>query len=200
MPAEKLIRLARDGDAVDIAAIYAPFVSNTATSFEMVPPNGMEFRKRVSSILTKWPWLVCEIDGRLAGYAYAGVYRSRAAYQWAVEVSVYINPQFHRRGVGKALYTSLFAMLARQGFYTAFAGVTQPNEASTHFHRSMGFEYIGVFRHAGFKHGQWRDVSWWSRALRDDFSVAPKPTLTPGELKNDEDWLAAMQMGCIHIK
>ncbi|HKI43899.1 MAG TPA: arsinothricin resistance N-acetyltransferase ArsN1 family B [Balneolales bacterium] len=198
--AEKLIRLAKPGDAGDIAAIYAPFVRNTATSFELEPPDEEEFRKRLFNTLTKWPWLVCEIDGRIAGYAYAGIYRSRAAYQWAVEVSVYINPEFHRRGVGKALYTSLFAMLARQGFYTAFAGVTQPNEASTHFHRSMGFEYIGVFRLAGFKHGRWRNVSWWSRTLRDDFGDDPKPTLTPAELKDDEGWLAAMQCGGIHIK
>ncbi len=198
--AEKRIRLAKPKDARDIATIYAPFVRDTATSFELVPPDEEEFRKRVSNTLAKWPWLVCEIDGRIAGYAYAGMYRSRAAYQWAVEVSVYTNPELHRRGVGKALYTSLFAMLARQGFYTAFAGVTQPNDASTHFHRSMGFEYIGVFRFAGFKHGNWRDVSWWSRTLRDDFDDGPKPTLTPAELKDDEDWLAAMQSGCMYIK
>lgn len=198
--AEKLIRIAKLEDAGDIAAIYAPFVCDTATSFELVPPDEVEFGRRLTNTLTKWPWLVCEIDGMIAGYAYAGMYRSRAAYQWAVEVSVYIKPEFHRRGVGKALYTSLFAMLARQGFYTAYAGVTQPNKASTHFHQSMGFEFIGVFRLAGFKHGQWRDVSWWSRSLRNDFGDVPTPPLTPSELSGDKIWLEAMQSGCTHIK
>lgn len=197
---DKVIRLAKLEDAAAIAAIYAPFVRNTATSFELVPPDENEFRKRILNTIIKWPWLVCEIDGCLAGYAYAGLYRSRAAYQWSTEVSVYIHPEFHRRGIGKALYTSLFAMLARQGFYTVFAGVTQPNEASTHFHRSMGFEYIGVFRFAGYKQGLWRDVSWWSRPLRDDFDLPPEPTLTPSELDDDCVWLDAMQSGSGYIK
>lgn len=195
-----VIRLAKPEDASDIAAIYAPFVQHTATSFELIPPDGNEFRTRILNTLTKWPWLVCKIDGRIAGYAYAGPYRSRAAYQWSTEASVYIHPEFHRRGIGKALYTSLFAMLAHQRFYTVFAGVTQPNEASTHFHRSMGFEYIGVFRFAGYKHGQWRDVSWWSRPLRDDFDLPPEQPLLPSELEDDQIWLDAMQSGTLHIK
>ncbi len=197
---KKLIRLAQPHDAVEIAAIYAPFVTDSAASFELVPPDEEEFKKRIATKLVKWPWLVCVIDNRVAGFAYAGGYRSRAAYQWSVEASVYIHSEFHRRGVGKALYTSLFAMLARQGFYNVYAGVTQPNEASTRFHQSMGFEYIGVYKSAGYKHGQWRDVSWWYRPLRKDYDHLPEPTLAPIKLQNDKGWLDAMNSGTVFVK
>jgi len=196
----KLIRLARPCDANEIAAIYAPFVTGSAASFELIPPDGKEFEKRIDEKLAKWPWLVCVINNRIAGYAYAGEYRSRAAYQWSVEASVYIHPEFHRRGIGRAPYTSLFGMLARQGFYTGYAGITQPNEASTRFHQSMGFEYIGVYRAAGYKHGQWRDVSWWYRPLQDKYDHPPKPVFAPSELIDDERWMNAMNSGCKLIR
>lgn len=198
--AHTLIRIAGPGDSAQIAAIYAPFVRDTPTSFELVQPDDKEIKKRIFKTLTKCPWLVCEIAGHITGYAYAGMFRSREAYQWSVEVSVYIHPEFRRRGIGKALYTSLFAMLDRQGFYNVYAGITRPNEASIRFHQSVGFEYIGDYRSVGYKHGRWHDVSWWWLSLRDDRDHPPGAILSPDDLQNDSEWMAAMQSGCVHIK
>ena len=114
-----LIRLAGEGDAPQIADIYAPVVRDTIISFETEPPSAEEIARRVRDTLVRWPWLVCERDGEVLGYAYAGAHRSRAAYQWSVDVSAYVREDARQRGVGRALYTSLIAALDLQGFYNA---------------------------------------------------------------------------------
>lgn len=158
------IRFATATDAATLAAIYAPAVRDRATSFELEPPDATEMARRVS-LAIRTPWLVCEHAGRVIGYAYASSHRERPAYQWAVEVSAYVHEDQHRQGVGRGLYTSLFALLALQGFRSAYAGVTLPNPASVALHEAVGFTPLGVFHRVGYKHGHWHDVAWFERPL-----------------------------------
>jgi len=164
-------------DGAVLADIYRPAVVERATSFEIEPPDGVEMSRRVTSCLTTYPWLVYDSDRTIAGYAYASSHRSRAAYQWSVEVSAYVDEKRQRRGVGRELYAALFRLLTLQGFRTAYAGITLPNEASEGFHRSLGFTTVGVFRGVGFKHAKWHDVLWLERPLapRDDSPAPPMP-------------------------
>ena len=170
-----IIRLADAGDVDAMLAIYAPVVENTAISFETVAPSADEFGARLSAALARYPWLVCEIDGRVAGYAYAGAFKARAAYQWSVEVTVYVHADYRRLGVGRAVYESLFACLRLQGFRAAYAGIALPNAASVALHESMGFERVGVYPKVGYKLGAWRDVGWWRLALSDADDDEPPP-------------------------
>ena len=160
------IRLARDADAEAIAAIYRPIVETTAISFETDAPDAAEIRQRVADTLPVYPWIVCDIDGEVAGYAYATKHRVRAAYRWSVDTSVYIDEARRRLGVGRGLYQSLFAILAAQGFVNAFAGIALPNPGSVGLHEAVGFAPLGVYRRVGFKFGEWRDVGWWQLALK----------------------------------
>jgi phosphinothricin acetyltransferase len=160
-----LIRLATTADGPALAAIYAPAVTEHTTSFELEPPDGAEMARRVERVLTRTPWLVCECDSRVVGYAYAGAHRDRWSYQWSVEVSAYVATSAHRSGVGRALYTSLFAVLVAQGFRNAYAGITLPNPASVRLHEAVGFTTVGTYRGIGYKFGAWHDVLWLERAL-----------------------------------
>lgn len=154
-----------DRDAAACAAIYAPFVVETAVSFEDTPPDAAAFARRITAISARYPWLVAENGGLVVGYAYASTHRERAAYRWAAEVAVYVDGQHRRQGAGRALYDALFERLGRQGFYMACAGITLPNDASVALHEACGFEPVGVFRRLGWKLGAWRDVGWWQREL-----------------------------------
>ena len=160
-----MIRVARAGDAPAIAAIYAPIVAETTISFEERAPDAGEMAARIVRTLERYPWLVDERDGTVAAYVYASEHRSRAAYRWAVEVTAYADPAYRGRGIASVLYRTLFRVLAVQGFHAAFAGITLPNDASVALHRSVGFTPVGVFREIGWKHGAWRDTSWWQRTL-----------------------------------
>jgi len=173
------IRLAARTDAPRLLEIYAPFATDTAVTFEEVPPALAEFERRIEAVLETAPWLVYEDDGRILAYAYASKHRDRPAYRWSVETSVYVDPGCQRRGVGRALYEALFARLRRQGFYNAYAGITLPNPASVGFHESFGFAPLGVYRGVGHKLGAWRDVGWWHLALQEK-SAAPAPPLPLG--------------------
>src|SRR5438874_383938 len=124
------IRLATATDGAALAAIYAPSVQGRSTSFELEPPDAAEMRRRVVALSARTPWLVCVHVGEVIGYAYASSHRDRPAYAWSVDVSAYVHADVHRAGVGRALYTSLFAVLVLQGFRNAYAGVTLPNVAS----------------------------------------------------------------------
>ena len=161
------IRSAERKDAQSILNIYAPFILNTVTSFEMEVPDVERFWERIEQVQQQTPWLVCEIDGCIAGYAYASPHRSRQAYQWSREVSAYIHKDFRQMGIGRALYTAVLGLIRLQGYQNAYAGIVLPNKASIAFHESVGFEKIGVYRGVGFKHGAWHDVGWWQLALRD---------------------------------
>ena len=177
---EKRIRRVEIGDASAVRDIYLPFVSDSATSFEVVPPTVSEMEERIKSLWTQYPWLVFEADGRVLGYAYATSHRTRRAYQWCVEVSVYVHTSAHHRGVGRALYMALFEILRRQGYVTAYAGITLPNSASVALHESLGFTPIGVFERAGFKLAKWHDVLWLQLRLSEDPTPIPEPLPASG--------------------
>jgi len=162
-----LIRDATAADAAACAAIYAPYVTDTAISFEAEPPAADEMARRIAAAQEEHAWLVLEDGGRVVGFAYGSRHRERAAYRWACDVSVYLESGRRRTGGGRALYEALLARLAERGFRMALAGMTLPNEASAGLHRAMGFEPVGVYRRIGFKHGAWHDVAWVQRALGD---------------------------------
>jgi phosphinothricin acetyltransferase len=165
------IRAATEADAAPLLSIYRPFVEASAVSFETVAPSAEEFAGRIRKALAGWKWLVAEADGQCVGYAYGSAHRERAAYRWSVEVSAYVDPTQHRRGIGRALYVTLLRELGEIGFCNAYAGITQPNPASVALHRSVGFDYVGTFACVGHKFGKWHDVAWFQRRLR----LSPPP-------------------------
>jgi L-amino acid N-acyltransferase YncA len=162
------IRSATPADAEALGEIYRPFVVSTAVSFELEPPSVEEFAGRIERALEGWAWLVAEQDGGAIGYAYATPHRSRGAYRWSVETSVYLHQASRGQGIGTRLYTALMPMLSAKGYCNAYAGITLPNDASVALHRRLGFEAVGVFRSVGRKFGKWHDVSWWHLRLRED--------------------------------
>jgi phosphinothricin acetyltransferase len=175
------------GDAGVCADVYAPFVTGSVASFEEAPPTPAEMGSRIARLSATHAWLVAEHDGAVVGFAYGGPHRERAAYRWATDVSVYVDGRFHRRGVGRALYATLFELLTRQGFRVACAGITLPNDASVALHRSMGFQPVGVYRRIGWKDGAWRDVIWWQRQLGpQDVGRAPEEPGPPVRLMAPE--------------
>jgi phosphinothricin acetyltransferase len=154
-------------DAAACAAIYGPFVADSAASFEERAPTADEFAQRIERASTTHPWLVADDGGQAVGFAYGYPHRGRAAYRWAADVSVYVAPERHRRGLARALYRELLPSLARQALHVACAGITLPNDASVALHESFGFRPVGVYRRIGFKLGSWWDVGWWELELRE---------------------------------
>jgi phosphinothricin acetyltransferase len=181
-----VIRLARAADAEQVQGIYAPIVRDTTISFEVVPPGVDEMRARIEKTLAMYPWLVEERGGRVVGYAYGSRHREREAYQWSVDVSCYVHAGSRGQGIGAALYRRLFAILRRQNFHSAFAGVTLPNAASERLHESVGFRRIGLYPEVGNKLGGWRDTCWFHLRLGDAPADPPPPValgrLGPGVL------------------
>ena len=163
-----MIRDAVAADAERCAEIYAPYVRETAISFEEAPPSAQEMAGRIAEAQRAHAWLVLEEDGEVVGYAYGGPFMSRAAYQWATGVSVYLAAGRRRTGGGRALYEALFDRLAARGHRTALAGIALPNDASVGLHRALGFELVGTYRRVGWKLGRWHDVAWYQRSLGED--------------------------------
>lgn len=160
-----VIRTVRLSDAAAIAEIYRPYVTETAISFELTPPSAAEFSARIEQMSQDYPWFVATVNDLSVGYAYACSHRARAAYRFSVETSVYLDSRYHRRGIARRLYDTLFAELSARKFCHAYAGITLPNEASERFHRQSGFVPIGVFPSIGFKFDQWHDVGWFHRPV-----------------------------------
>jgi len=159
------IRCATTADAESIQRIYAPFVLETAISFEDVPPSVDEIAGRIASTLKTHPWLVAVVEGKVCVYVYASAHRERAAYRYSADTTVYIAPEAQRRGVGHALYVKLLPQLKQRNIHMAFAGIALPNPGSVALHESMGFTPVGTYREVGFKFGRWHDVGWWQRVL-----------------------------------
>jgi L-amino acid N-acyltransferase YncA len=161
-------------DARACAAIYAPYVTDTAISFEERPPNEQEMRARMRAA---YVWLVARDGERTIGYAYGARHQQRAAYRWSADVAIYVAREHHRAGVGRALYGRLFERLREAGLWTLCAGVTQPNAASDGLHRAMGFTPVGTYRRVGWKRGAWQDVLWWQLDLRPGEQGPPRADL-----------------------
>jgi phosphinothricin acetyltransferase len=168
-----IIRPVRIDDAADILAIYAPYITDTVISFETKVPTLEDFSKRIEKIQNDYPYLVCEVDGKVLGYAYASKHRERAAYRFSVEVSVYIAQEHHHKGIGKALYERLFAALDDYNYYSAFAGITLPNDKSIGIHKLFGFSEVGIYHNIGYKDGKWLDVIWLEKPLKE-YGIPPE--------------------------
>jgi L-amino acid N-acyltransferase YncA len=176
------VRIAVPTDAIAIQGIYAPVVTSTTISFELEPPTVEEMAQRIESTLAHYPYLVAESNGQVLGYAYASQHRARQAYGWSVDVTVYVDPVYHRGGIGKALYERLLPLLERQGFHAAYAGISLPNVASQALHERFGFQHIGTYPEVGFKHGKWHDVGYWRRLLNP--ATPPHPVIPFNALGN----------------
>ena len=178
------IGLATPADAEGILAIYAPYIENTSFTFETEVPSLEDFQKRISDYLISWPWLVCEVDGIIAGYAYGAKYRERTAYQWCVESSIYIHDDFLKHKIGKALYEALIEILKRQGYRNIYAVINLPNDRSVKFHESCGFTHFATYEKVGYKLGKWKNVGWWQLII-NDYTMEPEAPIKFSELNKD---------------
>jgi L-amino acid N-acyltransferase YncA len=177
------VRVATPADASDIQAIYAPMVLDTVISFELTPPTVDEMAARLAATLPTYPYLVAEMGGKVVGYAYASQHRAREAYRCSVDVTVYVHPSVHRKGVGRALYQQLLPVLEKQGFHAAYAGIALPNAGSIGIHEALGFTHIGTYPEVGYKHGQWHSVGYWRKPLS---TVTPPTEIIPfSDLKGE---------------
>lgn len=169
-----VIRSVRAGDFDAIATLTNHFILGTPIHFGHDPVTADELRVHWERFRDRYPFLVAEADGAFAGYAKAGVWRDRAAYTWTPETGIYIRPELHGRGIGKALYRVLIDTLRAQGFHSAVGGITIPNEASVRLHESLGFVHVGTVKHAGWKFNHWHDAGFWQIVLKDaDHRAAP---------------------------
>ncbi len=168
------VRDAQAGDEAACAAIYAPYVRETAITFELEPPGPEEMAARIAASQAGHAWVVLEQDGAVAGYAYGATWQSRPAYRFSCEVSVYVEMGRRRSGAGRALYEALFERLRSRGFRNAVAGMTMPNEASEALHLAMGFRPVGSYTDIGYKLGRWHDVAYFQLQLADP-GTAPPP-------------------------
>lgn len=162
------IRDATAADAEACAAIYAHYVEHSTVTFEEVAPSAEVVAGRIAVAQERHAWLVVERDGVVAGYAYGGPFKARAAYRFSCEVSVYVDASARGSGLGRELYAALLARMEALGLRMACGGVTLPNDASVALHRALGFEPVGTYRRIGWKHGAWRDVAWFQKALGGD--------------------------------
>lgn len=158
------VRLATEDDLPEVCEIVNHFIENSFVNFRTEPQDADEWRNNWKRGHQRFPWLVAT-DDRVVGVAYAAPWNHRAAYQWTVEATVYVDPSRLRRGVGDALYTELLDRLRRQGFHSAVAVIALPNDASVRLHERHGFIRVGRLVEAGYKLGAWHDVGFWQCAL-----------------------------------
>lgn len=171
-----MIRLATSQDAKGILAIYAPYIKNTSFTFETEVPSEEKFAERIQDYLQSWPWLVFEVNGLIAGYAYGAKYRERTGYQWCVESSIYVHEDFMRCRIAKYLYKALMEILKLQGYRNVYAVINLPNERSVKFHESCGFKWFASYENVGYKLGQWKTVGWWQLILNEYDNEPAAPT------------------------
>jgi len=169
------IRAATEADAAACAAIYAPYVTETAITFEIEPPDVTEMSQRIATAAASHAWLVLEDAGVVAGYAYGRPFHQRAAYRWACETSIYLDIHRRRTGAGRALYAALLDRLAERGYRRAMGGMTMPNDGSAGLHRALGFSPVGVYRDVGWKHGRWHDVAWVQKTIANGEDPPAEP-------------------------
>ena len=179
-----MIRVATEKDADRILSIYQPYIENTSFTFETEVPSLDAFKERINTYLIHFPWLVCEINGAIVGYAYGGKHRERTAYQWGIETSIYIHDDFQKSGIGKALYLALIEILRKQGFRNVYAVINLPNDSSVKFHESCGFKYFATYEKVGYKLGKWKNVGWWKLSI-NEYGDEPAAPIKFSELDKD---------------
>ncbi|MGI6180460.1 MAG: GNAT family N-acetyltransferase [Agathobaculum sp.] len=179
-----VLRPACADDAAALLAVYAPYVAQTAVTFEYEIPSEAEFAARIARIGAEYPYLVCERAGSVLGYAYAHRHMERAAYGWNAELSIYLASWAQGRGVGTALYRALEVLLARQHVRNLYACITLPNEKSVRLHEKMGFSYLGAYHRSGWKNGSWHDVGWFEKRLGGE--QAPQPFIPIAQINGRE--------------
>ena len=180
------IRTARSEDAAALAAIYAPFVTGTVVSFEFDAPSVEEFQRRIEATSTAFAYVVAEVveSGEIAGYAYYGTLRSRPAYQWAAETSIYLAPAHQGRGLGSVLVEAIERLMAAQGIALSVACITSDNTGSIAFHERLGYEHCGEFCNCAFKLGRWLSVTWMEKQLLPcTEKPAERRTLTDADIE-----------------
>ena len=161
-----LIRNVRVSDVRAIIEIYNPFITDTTVSFEEEPVSAQEMQRRIRQVQEQGlPWLCVEMDGRMVGYAYAVRWKERSAYRFTVETTIYLDPSYTGRGIGRALYSTLLEQVRALGMHQAIAVITLPNPASVALHEKLGFKQVAHFSEVGFKFNQWLDVGYWQLAL-----------------------------------
>ena len=177
------VRAAMPQDAEQLLEIYTPFVisedcSVSNVSFELTAPSLAEFRQRIVDISSKYPYLVGEKDGQILGYVYCHPYRERLAYQWSVEVTIYLAPAGQGKGLGRVLYEAMESILRLQGITMLYSCITLGNEHSIKMHEALGYRLIGTFSKSGYKNGQWLDTVWLEKQLQ----------ACPALLENIKSW------------
>lgn len=172
-----MIRFACEADLPAILSIYAPYVQNTAVSFEYSVPAPEEFTARFHTVTKQFPWLVWEEAGEILGYAYAAAPFERAAFSWCAEPSIYLAPHARGKGIGRRLYEALEILLSCQGYRVLYAIITADNAASVAFHKALGYTHLAVFPDCGFKMDRWHGITWMEKVLFSvDFPASfPKP-------------------------
>ena len=188
-------------DARQVAAIYYPYVLNTPITFESEPPDGHEMSSSMENVLTSYPWIVCVHDDEVMGYAYGSQFRTREAYDWSVETTVYVREAAHGLGIGSALYTSLLECLRLQGYVSAVGVIALPNDKSVMLHEKLGFSQDGILPSAGYKNGTWYDVGLWWKKLHNP----PAHPATPLKISylvqnNGDNLIMALSKGEVKLR
>lgn len=181
-----MIRRAVPADAPSVAEIYRPYVAETAYSFEYTPPAPEEMRSRMERVMEILPWLVWEEEGEILGYAYADLPFSRMAYRWCAEPSIYLKKEARGRGIGRALYQALEAILTAQGYRKVYALITSENTDSLAFHQAMGYRLTAQLPDCGWKLGRWHGVLWMEKGLCSDGMPNTIPVPWGEIVENDE--------------
>lgn len=189
-----MIRMATLEDAGAINKIYEKYIMETAVTFEYEPVPLEEFQGRMKRVLEKLPYLVCEIGEKIAGYAYVAPFKSRAAFAWDLEITVYLHEDYYRRNIGSALYHTLFEICKRLGYVNIYALITEPNENSKRMHETMGFKLVGMYPNTGYKLGQWWGLNVMCKQLTTTIGTpAPTRSIHDMSAKELEDILSHAQ-------
>lgn len=193
-----MIRLAKESDAAAMLAIYKPFVENTAITFDLVVPTLADFTKKINDVLKESPWLVCEINGQVVGFAYAAPYRTKEAYKWTRELTVYVREDARTKKYATALYYSLIELLKLQNYRNVLAAITLPNIPSVSFHERFGFHPVGVFDNVGYKLGKSHKVGFWQLSIQD--AAEPAKAIIPlNEIMATETGKKALKKGELRL-
>ena len=189
-----MIRLAKESDVAAMLAIYKPFVENTAITFDLVVPTLAEYTQKMNKVLKEAPWLVCEMNGQVMGFAYANAYREKEAYKWTRELTVYVREDVRTKKYATALYYSLIEILKCQNYRNVLAAITLPNIPSVSFHERFGFHPVGVFDNVGYKLGKSHKVGFWQLSIQEATEPA-KEIISLENILNSEIGKKALKKG-----